>query len=373
MIEPMKAKQSLKAAELQDGDIVCFQIANDGKSASESKTSLSDRSIHSESDQLISRLTHQLTLTDDDRSLSIRQSADRIEDARMFYDFLLHKRLVRFHPHPTRNTNPDSYEPFNLTLSTKNSYDQVAVKVGDRLSVDPTHIRFWTVNATTGNPKASVKRSASQTLATILNPPYSTFSNNNQRQDALYFEILDISLSELDTKKALKVVWLSEGITKEDVYDLLVPKNGNVDDLVAALIKKAQLEDEAKAGPIRVYEVHSNKIHKDLPREHQVLSITDYVSVIAERIPAEEINAEGDLIQAFHFQNEPNKSHAIPFRFLVKQGEVFSETKKRLEKRTGLKGKNFEKIKFAVVKRSSYSKPQYLNDGKFSRGDDLLR
>lgn len=25
MIEPMKAKQSLKAAELQDGDIVCFQ------------------------------------------------------------------------------------------------------------------------------------------------------------------------------------------------------------------------------------------------------------------------------------------------------------------------------------------------------------
>ncbi len=171
----------------------------------------------------------------------------------------------------------------------------------------------------------------------------------------------------------MKVVWLSEGITKEDVYDLLVPKNGNVDDLVAALIKKAQLEDEAKAGPIRVYEIHSNKIHKDLPREHQVLSITDYVSVITERIPAEEISAKGDLIQAFHFQNEPNGSHAIPFRFLVKPGEVFSETKKRLEKRTGLKGKNFEKIKFAVVKRSSYSKPQYLNDGKFSRGDDLLR
>lgn len=31
MIEPMKAKQSLKAAELQDGDIVCFQKAIDGK------------------------------------------------------------------------------------------------------------------------------------------------------------------------------------------------------------------------------------------------------------------------------------------------------------------------------------------------------
>lgn len=48
------------------------------------------------------------------------------------------------------------------------------------------------------------------------------------------------------------------------------------------------------------------------------------------------------------------------------QGEKFIDTKKRLEKRTGFKGKNFEKIKFAVVKRNSYSKPHYLTDGKCS-------
>ncbi len=33
MIESLKAKQSLKAAELQDGDIVCFQRAADRKSS----------------------------------------------------------------------------------------------------------------------------------------------------------------------------------------------------------------------------------------------------------------------------------------------------------------------------------------------------
>lgn len=43
------------------------------------------------------------------------------------------------------------------------------------------------------------------------------------------------------------------------------------------------------------------------------------------------------------------------------QGEPFSETKKRLEKRTGIKGKAFEKIKFALLKR--YAKPTYLEDG----------
>lgn len=50
---------------------------------------------------------------------------------------------------------------------------------------------------------------------------------------------------------------------------------------------------------------------------------------------------------------------------LNQQGEVFRETKERLSKRTGIKGKQFEKIKFAVVPRTSYSSsPRYLEDGK---------
>jgi ubiquitin carboxyl-terminal hydrolase 7 len=100
-------------------------------------------------------------------------------------------------------------------MSSKFSYDQMAAKVGEKLDVDPTHLRFHTVNASTGNPKAPIKRNLTQTLQQILTPPYSTFGNNNQRADMLYFEILDMSLSELDTKKNLKVTWLSEGITKD--------------------------------------------------------------------------------------------------------------------------------------------------------------
>jgi ubiquitin carboxyl-terminal hydrolase 7 len=227
MIEPMKAKQSLKAAELQDGDIVCFQKAD-------AKSSESDR-------ESVSSLANQLTLADIDRSASSKSSAtslskssgtslskssstlglDRIDNAQQFYDFLVHRREVRFHPHQTRNTNPEQYQPFELILSNKHSYDQIAAKVGEHLKVDPTHLRFWTVNAANGNPKASVKRGQSQSLSTILNPPYSTFANNNQRPDALYFEILDISLTELDTKKALRIVWLSDGMSKEASYNHL--------------------------------------------------------------------------------------------------------------------------------------------------------
>lgn len=49
----------------------------------------------------------------------------------------------------------------------------------------------------------------------------------------------------------------------------------------------------------------------------------------------------------------------------VMQGEIFKETKERLSKRTGIKGKQFEKIKFASVPRASYSNARYLEDGEF--------
>jgi len=138
-----------------------------------------------------------------------------IEDARQYYEFLVFRKVVDFHPHPTRNAHPEEFDSFKLTLITKYTYDQVAQVVGERLDVNPTHLRFWTVNSINGNPKASVKRGLGQNLGTILNPAYSTYSSNNQRSDALYFEVLDMSLQELDTKRSIKVIWLSEGTSKE--------------------------------------------------------------------------------------------------------------------------------------------------------------
>jgi len=362
MIEPMKAKQSLKAAELQDGDIICFQLAgSDGKSESDSGQSIkSDKSTPT-------RSSDKDSVFKSDRSSLSRMSLDRIETAPAFYDFLVHRREVKFWPVDTTS----GVEPFTLVLNTKHSYDQIAGKVGDALDVDPTHLRFTTINATSGKPKAIVKRGQSQNLQTILNPPYSTFSNNNQRNDSLYFEVLDMSLSELDTKKLIKVNWVSEGVTKVDVYDILVAKSGCVEDVISALIKKAQLDDEETGGRIKLYEVHSHKIHKELTRDYLVNSISDYVSVMAQRFPEDDLADEtSEFIPAFHFQGEPSKSHGNPFKFRLIPREPFSETKKRLEKRTGMKGKNFEKIKFAVVKRSSYSKPQYITDDQIL--DDLI-
>lgn len=213
MVDPMKAKATLKAAELQDGDIVCFQRDNtEGRSSTETKNSISEADRESMS---ISHVTN-LAARADISSIPKPIISDRIDDAQKYYEFLINKRIVNFAPHPTRGiVPPEGWERFPLTLSSKYTYDQVTTKLGERLGVDPTHIRLWTWNNSTNNPKSTVKRAQTQTLHSMLNPGYSTFSNNNQRPDSLFFEVLDMSLSELDTKKSLKVIWLSEGITKE--------------------------------------------------------------------------------------------------------------------------------------------------------------
>ena len=99
---------------------------------------------------------------------------------------------------------------------------------------------------------------------------------------------------------------------------MLAPKNGTIDDVIALLIKKAQLEDEETKGPIRIYGVHNNKIYKELNRDHTILTM-DYVNIVAERVPEEERDAKPmDFIYCFHFQGEPTKSHGMPFKFLIK-------------------------------------------------------
>lgn len=207
MIEPLKPKQSLKVAELQDGDIICFQRTSD-KSADQARAlskSLQEPCVS------FSRLHLGSPPADGTRRT---RTSEHFEDAREYYDFLEHKRTVRFHPHTTR-CDQAQYPPFDLVLNAKINYDALAERVGAYLSVPPTHVRLWTVNATTSNPKAPVRRGTNPSLRQILNPMGSNTTNSSQRTDAFYFEVLEISLAELDTKKSIKVTWLSEGITKE--------------------------------------------------------------------------------------------------------------------------------------------------------------
>ncbi|KAJ5381415.1 Ubiquitin carboxyl-terminal hydrolase 21 [Penicillium cataractarum] len=324
MIDVMKPKQTFQQSEIQDGDIITFQR----------------------------------TVKD-----SELPSTALYTDARQYYDYLLNRIVVEFRP-----LKGDDRDGFTLGLSRKTTYDQWTKKVAEHLNVEPTHIRFAPVMVTGGGAKAFLKRTTTATLAQTLNGQYGAYGGYTaHRSDALFYEVLDMSLSDYESKKTFKVTLLPEGITKEELVEVMVSRNGTVADLLGLLQKKANLDEKA-IQEIRLFEAQSGKLYKEFKEDTNVSVINEFSTLYAARAPAEELNMEGDdrLVSAFNFDREPNRTHGVPFKFVVKPGEIFKETKERLSKRTGLKGKPFEKTKFAVVARASFTAPKYLED------DDIL-
>lgn len=334
MIEMMKLKQSFYQAEIQDGDIICFQ-------------------------KVISQEEIEEIVSDGGYASAIE-----------YYDFLLNKITVSFKP---RYVDQDITEEFDLVLSRKTTYDMLSLKVGEHLNVQPTHIRFTTINSTTHMPKFTVKRIPSLTLQNILQPAYLQSPLNT-----LFYEVLEMTLSELETKRTLKIGWLPDGVTKEELVEVLVPKTGTLRDVAQALIQKLNLSSEL-IDRFHIFGVHSNRVYKDFDLTCPVTSLQDFLLLYAEVISEDELNLDEDdqYMNAYHFQKEPTRSHGIPFRFIVKPNEKFSETKIRILKRTGLKEKDTGKIKYAVIQQSSFAKPRYLDDDDIlydisNNSDDLL-
>ena len=348
-IERMKPKQTLLASEIQDGDIICFQ-----RHLSEGEAEA-------------------MLLANPAASL----------DAVAYYDFLVNRIFVNFTPRtlPIANfeVEKEGDERFTVALSKKDGYDALAHKVADYLStvskhpIDPSHLRFTTVNVQSGKPRAVVKRQAGTTMAGVLlgSSGYGGYNYTPaQAPDHLFYEVMEMSLADLEQRKTVKIIWLSEGITKEEPYDLLVPKTATFADVLAALQKRAGLPDEV-LDLVRFYEAHTSKVYKLLPLTHNVMALNEFMTIYAERIPDEEKEGRSEVdkgdrqICCFHFEKEPSKPHGVPFLFAMKGGEVFKETKERLSKRTGLKGKNFEKVRFAIVKGGqNYSRPVWVEDGE---------
>jgi len=347
-VEQMMPKKTLNASEIQDGDIICFQ-----RHLSESEAS------------------------------AIRQTKPAAQlTAKDFYDYLINRVLIHFSPKttPTQElqVKAEGDDKFALFLSKKDSYEILATKVAEHLStvcaapVDQSFLRFTTVTQQSGKPRTVIKPQQALTVQNILlgSSGYGYGYQAAQAPDQLYYEVLEMSLKDLEQRKNVKVTWLSNGITSEVTYDILVPKQSTFAEVREQLQKRAQLPDEIM-DQIRFYEVHSGKVYKVLPLTHSVISLNEFLTIYAERVPEEEQQMETDkgdrALWCFHFEKEPSKHHSIPFIFALKDGEVFKETKERLSKRTGIKGKNFEKVRFAIVKGGqNYSRPVWVED------DDIL-
>ncbi|TFK55144.1 cysteine proteinase [Heliocybe sulcata] len=321
MIELMKPKLTFAQSEIQDGDVICFQVE------------INDKEVHD------------------------LESQGLYSNPVQYYDFLQNRVMIIFRP---KFEEPDTSHPeFNLVLSKKQNYDIMATKVGEYLRHDPIKLRFTTTHATNGTPKAVLKRSLNQSIAEIMAPSYV-----NPTTTVILYEKLDVSIVELETKRSLKVIWTGIHNKEEAAHSFLLPKTSMVHDLADNLAKLVTLTPEG-TGNIRIFEVSKDgKTQKEFTGSEMIGNIPDPVELYAEEIPVEEAEADDHdkVISVFHFSKEVSRTHGVPFKFVVKPGEKFSDMKKRLQARIGVSDKDFAKYRFALVQVSTFKQPSYIED-----------
>jgi len=317
MIEAMKPKSTFTQSEIQDGDIICFQ------------SDITEKEMLDLEQQGLSPTPVQL------------------------YDFLQNRVLVYFKP---RDEEKDK-EEFDLVLSKKMNYEAMAQKVGEKLKHEPIKIRFYASNPQ-GLPKAPLKRALNQSIWDIIQTSYLA-----AQPSVLFYERLDVSIIELETKRSLKVLWTGVHNKEEATLPFLLPKTNTIHDLADQILKHVTLSPNT-TGKIRIFGITKDGRHQETFSSSEMLGNLPDVEIYGEEIPREEVEArnEDKIINVFHYSRDPARSHGVPFRFVAKQGEKFSETKKRLQERIGASDKELTKYRFALIQSAGFKQPTYLED-----------
>jgi ubiquitin carboxyl-terminal hydrolase 7 len=320
MIEQMKMKATFQQSEIQDGDVICFQ------------TEISEKDAHDYEAQSL------------------------YSNPIQFYDFLQNQIKVLFKP---RFDDVEYKGEFEITLSKKMTYDMMAAKFGERLKHDPLKLRFTTANGPNGTPKTVLKRTANQTVNEIVSPSYI-----QGQASLLYYEILEVSIVELETKRSLKIWWMGANNREEAAQSFLLPKTCNINDVAENMSRSVTLSPEGSK-KIRIFEVVSNgRQQREFHGTEMIGNINELTDLFGEEVALDELNAreEDKIINVFHFSKDANRTHGVPFKFVVRAGEAFKDAKKRMQARLAVPEKDFSKFKFALVQSSTYKQPSYLED-----------
>lgn len=208
-----------------------------------------------------------------------------------FYDFLQNRVLVQFKP---RFEDPTGkVADFDLMLSKKMTYDvvsgtlvrcgagsdvQMAHRVGDYLKHDPLKLRFTSTNPQNGQPKAIIKRALNQSVADITQTNY----YSQQLNVVVFYELLDISIIELETKKSMKVVWTGRNNKEEATYPFLLPKTSTFNDVAEHLAKTVKMPPGG-SGRIRIFDISSSgRQQREYTGAEMIGNLTDPAELYAE-------------------------------------------------------------------------------------------
>ncbi|XP_066265443.1 ubiquitin carboxyl-terminal hydrolase 7-like isoform X1 [Branchiostoma lanceolatum] len=248
---------------------------------------------------------------------------------------------------------------FNLVLSQRMNYFQVAKCVAQELNTDPMLLQFFKTQGYRDAPGNPLRCTYEGTLKDLL-------SNLKQRgPKKLYYQRLRIPINELENKRQFKCIFVNSKL-KEDREMVLYPsKNGTVADLLEEAGKQLQLPQDGGSGKLRLLEVISNKIFC-VQKEDVLLECLNSQGTKTyriEEVPQEEISIREEelLVHCAHFSKEVFATFGTPFMVKIRQGEAFAAIRGQIQKKLEVPDKEFEKYQFAIIVmgRQTYIPEEY--------------
>ncbi|KAJ1772579.1 ubiquitin-specific protease ubp15 [Coemansia sp. RSA 1843] len=363
LVEEMDTGLTFQRAEIQSGDIICFQ-----QSSAEAKGEGELNTVAKFFDDMENRVSIEFVECparndgDDFGSANLKGSKTSVAAA--------------------DSDSSDSDNTFTMVASTKTPYDQVAQRLAEEIGErDPLRLRFYTVGPN-GQMRQPVRRMTSTTLGDMLPsinyaPP--PINADGLKEYLVMYERLEVDIMQIEKLRNIRVTYIGKNMKDEHAVEVLVPKIGTTHTLMeatyakveSALRNKAQGGDVAAIKPfaLRFYAVSGHRVKRvidggenidDLGNQRLGDVVAEYINSEEQAVPetkADEMRMETDEdlvqgmgvdVEVFHFYRDLRHTHGVPFLFRIYAGEAWSDTWARLERRLGLGEKELKSMGVVV-------------------------
>ncbi|KAI3966512.1 hypothetical protein MKW92_038739 [Papaver armeniacum] len=261
-----------------------------------------------------------------------------------------------------RSLEKPNKDDFTLELSMVLTYDEVTERVARHLGLDdPTKIRLTSRDCDFLRPMPQAIRYRGVGHLSEM------FTRYNRSAKVLYYEVLDIPLPELQCLKCLKVVFCHAAKDDKVVYNIRLPKQSTVADVINDLKTKVELSHPG--AELRLLDIFMHRIREVFQLSEEIDNINDQdrgiLTLRAEEILEEEKNLgpQDRLLPVSHFSKEEYSRRIYfgePFFLVIHEGETLDAVKLRIQKKLQVPDEDFAKWKFAIF--SLMERYDYLED-----------
>lgn len=263
-----------------------------------------------------------------------------------FMEYSRNKVLIRFRQLEDGRSAKEEND-LTVELRKDSNYDAIVSALALKLNLeDPTCLRLSPFDTYSQLPKAAIKYRGVEKLSELL-------VHFAQSTDIIYYEILSMPLPDLEQMKTFRVAFFSKGTNVN--YEISVRSQDSVSTILSEL--KDKLPPDRKVTNLRLLDVSFCRIIR-------IFEPTDGVEVINDRyanLRVDEIE-EGELslgendrfIHFYHFKNESNGTpniqlHGDPLLLGVREGDTLSDVKETLKERLCVSDKDLSSWSFYCV------------------------